>query len=106
MTPASLDSAFMCFIFPADRLNFNLLCEYENTRAVQPGSGAIGLSLSIMTRNPPEVGLRAANVAQDLSLQLLRAVEFFLVAQAAQKFHADALRRVAFERRQQKCLDR
>src|SRR5258707_709237 len=92
MTPASLDSAFMCFTFPADKLN----CISFSTTA---------LSLLIMTRNATEIRLRAAHIPHDLRFQLLRTFELLFVAQPTQKLDPDLPRRIAFEAREQKRFD-
>src|SRR5438132_1251408 len=92
ITPAWLDSAFMCFTFPADKLNFFSF-------------DATDLGLLIMTRNAAEVRLSPAYIAQNLRFQLLWTFELSLIPQAAQKLHTDALRRAALQGLEQKRLD-
>src|ERR1043166_889047 len=62
--------------------------------------------LLIMTWNAAKIGSRAPHIFQYLTLQLLRTVEFLLIAQTPQTLHADAPRRLAFHRPEQKRLDR
>src|SRR5580698_3682489 len=58
-----------------------------------------------LVREPAEELLRSPHVAQDLGLQLSRIFEFPLVADALQKFHANLLGCVTFQRIQQEGFD-
>src|SRR6516225_6654434 len=54
---------------------------------------------------PAEVPLSRVRVFEDLRLQCFRAFELALLSHAPKKFYTDAVRRLAFERIEQKGLD-
>src|SRR5579864_7308364 len=82
-------------------------------RRILPSDSLMGFSFCVVkyrlprpSPEPPEVGLRARNILQNLCFERFRTLKFPFVAQTPEELHADTTRSLARRRIEQKCFDR